>query len=118
MRWVRQLGRARQLGEASCLASAGRVTRVGETTFSHVNKRFGSPTRTVGPVLSLLQCAFVLPCRQIFIAFQCGLSCQEFLLGTDVLVHFLNVKTQLYLIKDELQRNKGDVYFVFKCMHT
>ena len=37
MRWVRQLGRARQLGEASCLASAGRVTRVGETTFSHVN---------------------------------------------------------------------------------
>ena len=37
MRWVRQLGRVRQLGEASCLASAGRVTRVGETTFSHVN---------------------------------------------------------------------------------
>ena len=37
MRWVRQLGMARQLGEASCLASAGRVTQVGETTFSHVN---------------------------------------------------------------------------------
>ena len=37
MRWVRQLGKARQLREASCLASAGRVTRVGETTFSHVN---------------------------------------------------------------------------------
>lgn len=33
----RQLGRARQLGEANCLASAGRVTRVGETTFLHVN---------------------------------------------------------------------------------
>ena len=28
---------ARQLGEASCLASAGRVTLAGETTFSHVN---------------------------------------------------------------------------------
>ena len=30
-------------------------------------KGFGLPTRdkTVGPVLSLLQCAFVLPCRQI-----------------------------------------------------
>ena len=37
MRWVRQLGKARQLGEASCLASADRVTRVGETTFLHVN---------------------------------------------------------------------------------
>ena len=30
--------RARQLGMASCLASAGRVDRAGETTFSHVNR--------------------------------------------------------------------------------
>ena len=37
MRWVRQLGMASQLGEVSCLASAGRVTRVGEKTFSQVN---------------------------------------------------------------------------------
>ena len=37
MRWVRQLGRARQLGEASCLASLGWVTLAGETTFPHVN---------------------------------------------------------------------------------
>ena len=43
MRW------ARQLEEASCLASAGRVTRVGETTF-FACKRFGLTTRdeTVG----------------------------------------------------------------------
>ena len=50
MRWVRELGRARQLGEASCLASAGRVTRIGETTFSHVNGLARPPgTRQQGP---------------------------------------------------------------------
>ena len=30
-------GGARQLGWASCLVSAGRVTRSGGTTFSHIN---------------------------------------------------------------------------------
>ena len=35
---------ARQLGWASCLVSAGRVTLAGGTTFSH-DKHFGSPTR-------------------------------------------------------------------------
>ena len=37
-------GGARQLGWASCLVSAGRVTLSGGTTFSHC-KHFGSPTR-------------------------------------------------------------------------
>ena len=32
-----RLGGARQLGWASCLTSAGRVTMAGGTTFSHVN---------------------------------------------------------------------------------
>ena len=74
MGWVRQLGRARQLGEASCLASAGRVTRVGETTFSHVNG-----------LARFLYCNALSLCpADKFIAFQCGLSCQEFLLGFQV----------------------------------
>ena len=67
------------------LYEVGETTREGETTrggeLSRLGrlgnpdrrdnffacKRFGLPTRdeTVGPVLSLLQCAFVLPCRQI-----------------------------------------------------
>ena len=64
MRWVRQLGMARQLTWAGRAGRAGRVTRVGDTTFSHVN---GLATRdeTVGPVLSLLQWAFLSSCRQI-----------------------------------------------------
>ena len=37
MRTRTRLGGARQLGWASCLASAGRVTLSGGTTFSHVN---------------------------------------------------------------------------------
>ena len=37
MRW------ARQLGVASCLASAGKVTLAGETTFSHVNNLLRPP---------------------------------------------------------------------------
>ena len=40
MRMRTRLGGARQLGWASCLASAGRVTLSGGTTFSHI-----SPTR-------------------------------------------------------------------------
>ena len=46
MRWVRQLGKARQLGEASCLASAGRVTRVSMklgVTGNHVLVSLASP---------------------------------------------------------------------------
>ena len=37
MRTRTRLGGARQLGWASCLASAGRVTLSGGTTFSHIN---------------------------------------------------------------------------------
>ena len=44
MRRARQLRWARQLGEASCLASAGRVTLAGETPF-FACKKFASTTR-------------------------------------------------------------------------
>ena len=37
MRTRTRLGGARQLGWASCLVSAGRVTLSGGTTFSHIN---------------------------------------------------------------------------------
>ena len=51
-------------GELSCL---GRYGNPGRRDNFFACKRFGSPTRddTVRPMLSLLQCAFVLPSRQI-----------------------------------------------------
>ena len=39
------MGWVKQLGEASCLASAGRVTLAGKTTFLHVNGWLAHPGR-------------------------------------------------------------------------
>ena len=62
MRRVTQLRRARQLGEASCFTSAGRVTRVGETTFSHVNGLARPPgTRQVRAFFTAMRFRFALP---------------------------------------------------------
>ena len=86
---LHEMGETTREGETTRggeLSRLGRWGNPGRRDNFFACKRFGSPTRdeTVGPVLSLLQCAFILPCRQIFIAFQCGLSCQEFLLGFQV----------------------------------
>ena len=59
MRWVKQLG------EASCLASAGRVTRVGEINFSHVNGLARYPGRDSRARAFFTAMRFRLPCRQI-----------------------------------------------------
>ena len=66
---LHEVGETTRLPELSRLGWSGNP---GRRDNFFACKRFGSPTRdeTVGPVLSLLQCAFVLPRRQIFIAFQ------------------------------------------------
>ena len=109
MRWVRQLG------VASCLASTGRVTWAGDTTFSHVNRSDRSPgTRQQNLIARACEARVLLlyTCSLIFLRQNFG---GWYILSAFALKSFFTPKSSLQST-DTVDFNKTAFYSNYKLL--